>query len=104
MLGISVDSQFVHKAWVDRGDLGDLKYPLLGDLTKDVSADYGVLNKDGFALRGTFLINPEGEVRHLAVNPPETGRDVADILRTLDALQSGGLCPANWKKGDATLG
>ena len=104
MLGVSIDSQFVHKAWVEHGGLGDLKYPLLADLTKDISVEYGVLIKMGIALRGTFLINPGGEIRHMSVNPPEIGRGVDELLRTLDALQSGGACPANWKKGEDLLG
>ncbi len=103
MLGASIDSQFCHKAWDDSGALGDMKYPLLSDLTKEISAKYRVLNSDGFAIRGTFLINPEGTIVYQMVNTPEIGRNVAEILRVLDACQSGGLCPANWKKGDKNL-
>lgn len=103
MLGASIDSQFCHQAWDASGALGEMKYPLLADLTKKISARYRVLNSDGFAIRGTFLINPEGTIVYQMVNTPEIGRNVAEILRVLDACQSGGLCPANWKKGDKNL-
>jgi len=104
VLGVSVDSEDVHRAWAERGDLGDLKFPLLSDLKKEVSAAYGVLKAaDGHALRATFLINPEGVILHMSINSHDAGRNVAEILRILDAFQSGGLCPANWKKGDPHL-
>jgi peroxiredoxin 2/4 len=104
VLGCSVDSQFVHKAWVERGDLGALNFPLLADLSKDIAAEYGVLAKDGFALRGLFIIDAKGVVQYNVVHNTDVGRDVDETLRVLDALQCGGLCPANWKKGEQTLG
>jgi peroxiredoxin 2/4 len=104
VLGCSIDSQFVHKAWVERGDLGELAFPLLADLNKDIAADYGVLTKDGFALRGLFIIDPKGVLQYAVVHNTNVGRSVDETLRVLDALQSGGLCPANWKKGEKQLG
>jgi alkyl hydroperoxide reductase subunit AhpC len=104
VLGCSIDSQFVHKAWVESGALGDLKYPLLADLDHMISADYGVLTEDGFALRGLFIIDPEGKLQYSVVHNTDIGRSVDETLRVLDALQCGGLCPANWSKGEETLG
>ncbi len=107
VLGLSVDSQFSHKAWLEvprkQGGLGGLKYPLVSDLTKKISADYGVLLDDGIALRGLFLIDKAGVVRHITINDLPIGRSVDEVLRTLDALQHveqhGEVCPANWSKG-----
>jgi peroxiredoxin 2/4 len=104
LLGCSIDSQFVHKAWVERGDLGALNFPLVADLTKDIAADYGILTKDGFALRGLFIVDPKGVLQYAVVHNTDVGRNVDETLRVLDALQCGGLCPANWKKGEQTLG
>lgn len=103
VMGVSIDSQFSHKAWVESGALGDMQYPLLADLTKQVSADYRVLNDAGFALRGLFIVDPEGVLQYAVVHNTDVGRSVVETIRVLDALQSGGLCPANWKKGDSTL-
>ena len=94
---------YSHKAWHER-DLSELKYPLLADFTKEISRGYGVLNEDtGFANRGTFIIDPKGVVQFEVVTATGVGRNTDDILRTLDALQSGGACPVNWKKGDPNL-
>jgi peroxiredoxin (alkyl hydroperoxide reductase subunit C) len=111
VVGVSVDSHFAHLAWkntaVDDGGIGPVKFPLVADLTKQVALDYGVLSGDAVALRGTFLIDREGIVRHQVVNDLGLGRNVDDVLRTLDALQhserSGNVCPANWEKGKATI-
>ena len=111
VIGVSVDSHFAHLAWkntaVDDGGIGPVKFPLVADLTKQVALDYGVLSGDAVALRGTFLIDREGIVRHQVINDVGLGRNVDDVLRTLDALQhserSGDVCPANWEKGKAAI-
>jgi peroxiredoxin (alkyl hydroperoxide reductase subunit C) len=112
ILGISVDSHYTHLAWINtprkQGGLGGLDYPLVSDLTKKIAADYGVLTADGaVALRGLFLIDREGLVRHELVNDLPIGRSVDEALRVLDALQHfeahGEVCPANWHAGDPTM-
>ncbi len=114
LFGISVDSQFVHKAWVDSKPIdgglgGSLNYPLLADLNKTVAADYGVLDDGaGVALRGLFLIDPEGTVMHATVNNLPVGRSVDEFLRTAKAFQyvashEGEVCPANWDEGKETM-
>jgi alkyl hydroperoxide reductase subunit AhpC len=89
------------------GGLGGLKYPLIADITKKISEDYGVLLEGGIALRGLFLIDKAGVVRHMVVNDLPLGRSVDETLRTLDALQffeaHGEVCPADWKPGKATI-
>jgi len=103
ILGCSIDSQFVHKAWVDSGELGEMSFPLLADLDHTIGADYGVLTEHGFNLRGLFIIDPDGSIHYSVVHEPTIGRSVKETLRVLDALQSGGACPADWQKGDANL-
>ncbi len=108
ILGVSTDSKFSHRAWIntsrDENGLGQLKFPLASDITKKVAADYGVLIEDeGIALRGLFIIDPEGELKYQVVNHNDVGRSVDETLRVLQALQSGGLCPANWKPGEKHL-
>lgn len=99
IVGCSVDSQHSHKRWI-REDLNDLHFPLLSDMTKSISRDYGVLlEKDGFATRGTFIIDPEGKVQYISINNTKVGRDVNEIHRVLSALRTGELCPAGWKPG-----
>ncbi|MGV7221774.1 MAG: peroxiredoxin [Nitrospinales bacterium] len=108
ILGVSVDSQFSHLAWKNtdrkKGGLGDIQYPLLADLGKKVSQDYGVLADGGIAFRGLFLIDKEGTVQHALVNNLPLGRNVDEALRMVDALkhheENGEVCPANWKKGE----
>ncbi len=96
---MSVDSKFTHLAWVEK-ELGTLNYPLLSDLSKQVSREYGVLLEDkGFALRGTFLIDPDGRVRYASVQDTGIGRSVEEILRVLRSLKTGELCPAEWRPG-----
>jgi lipoyl-dependent peroxiredoxin subunit C len=105
VLGASVDSHYVHKGWCEaKEELRKLRHPLLADITKRVSMDYGVLLPDkGVSLRGSFVIDPEGIVRWANVNDLSVGRNVEEVVRVLDALQTGELCPCNWKKGQETL-
>ena len=108
ILGVSIDSKHTHKAWittpVESNGLGHLNFPLASDITKSVAADYGVLiEEEGIALRGLFIIDPEGEIKYQVVNHNDVGRSVDETLRVLQALQSGGLCPINWKPGQANL-
>jgi len=108
VIGVSVDSQYTHFAWkntpVNQGGIGPVRYPLVADLSKNIARDYGVLLDDAVALRGLFLIDKEGVVRHALVNDLPLGRSVDEALRTLDALQyteaHGEVCPANWHKGE----
>lgn len=108
VIGVSTDTIHTHLAWIntDRASngLGELKYPLAADTNHVVSREYGVLIEDqGIALRGLFVISPEGELMYSVVNHNNIGRDVDETLRVLQALQTGGLCPANWKPGQETL-
>ena len=111
VIGCSIDSQFSHLAWIQtpraKGGLGGLNYPLVADLTKSISADYGVLLDGGVALRGTFLIDKQGVLRAVTVHDLPLGRSVDEALRVLDALQHfekhGEVCPADWKRGSATI-
>jgi peroxiredoxin (alkyl hydroperoxide reductase subunit C) len=103
ILGVSVDSKYCHKAWVENG-LGRVGFPLLSDITKEISRSFGVLlEEDGVALRGTFIIDPEGKVMSSTTNFLNTGRNVGETLRTLQAIKTGGLTACNWKPGEATL-
>lgn len=103
VLGVSTDSVYSHKAWYER-DLQEVKYPVLADTAHSVSRDYGVLIEDkGIALRGTFLIDPKGCLQWMSVNALGVGRSVEEIVRTLEALRTGELCPADWKPGKATI-
>jgi alkyl hydroperoxide reductase subunit AhpC len=111
VLGCSIDSQFSHLAWIrtprEEGGLGGLKYPLISDLTKKISSDYGVLLDSGVALRGTFIIDKQGIIRAITIHDLPLGRSVDETLRVLDALQfceqHGEVCPAEWKKGQPTI-
>lgn len=111
VLGVSIDSQFSHLSWIqtkrEAGGLGGLHYPLIADLTKKISADYGVLLDAGIALRGLFILDKEGIVRHITINDLPLGRSVDEALRVLDALQHfekhGEVCPADWKPGALTI-
>ena len=108
VVGVSVDSHFTHWAWkntpVEKGGIGNIQYPLVADLTKQIARDYGVLFNESVALRGLFLIDTEGVVRHALINDLPLGRSVEEAVRVLDALQyheeHGEVCPANWRKGD----
>lgn len=113
VIGVSIDSVFSHLAWVqtDRksGGLGDLKYPLVADLTKSISKSYNVLIPDqGIALRGLFIIDKEGVIQHATINNLAIGRSVDETLRTLQAVQyvqdnPDEVCPAGWKPGEKTM-
>jgi len=111
LLGISVDSVWTHLAWkntpVDQGGIGAVQFPLISDLSKSISTDYGVLLEDGVALRGLFLVDKDGIVRHQLVNDLPLGRNVDEALRVIDALQfhetHGEVCPANWRPGDDAM-
>ena len=99
VLGASIDSVHSHKRWI-KDDLGDLGYPLLGDVTKRLSRDYGVLMEDkGIATRGTFIIDPEGIIQYMGIHNLNVGRDANEVLRVLSGLKSGELCGAGWKPG-----
>nr|YP_010925800.1 2-Cys peroxiredoxin [Neoporphyra seriata]WKD84032.1 2-Cys peroxiredoxin [Neoporphyra seriata] len=112
VLGISVDSEYSHLAWLqtdrESGGLGDLSYPLVSDLKKEISTAYNVLNSDGVALRGLFIIDPKGIIQYSTINNLEFGRSVKETLRVLQAIQyvqshPDEVCPANWKPGDKTM-
>lgn len=111
IVGVSVDSHYSHLAWRntprDQGGLGNIQYPLVADLSKQIARDYDVLLGDTVALRGLFLIDKEGVVRHQVVNDLPLGRSVDEALRMVQALQyfeqNGEVCPANWKEGARTI-
>jgi peroxiredoxin (alkyl hydroperoxide reductase subunit C) len=108
VIGVSVDSQFSHFAWretpVEKGGIGRINFPLVADLTKDISRAYDVLLNNAVALRGSFLIDDKGIVRHAVINDLPLGRNVDEMLRMIDAQQFtdeyGEVCPAGWQKGD----
>jgi peroxiredoxin (alkyl hydroperoxide reductase subunit C) len=105
VLGVSTDTHFVHLAWrQSHPDLKDLHYPMLADTKRELSSALGVLHKEeGVPLRATFVVDPEGTIRFVSVNDLSVGRNVDEVLRVLDALQTDELCPCNWKKGEPTL-
>lgn len=105
VLGASTDTHFVHLAWRNNHpDLKALPFPMLADTKRELSQALGVLHKDaGVPLRATFIVDPQGVIRHVSVNDLSVGRNVDEVLRVLDALQTDELCPCNWRKGDATL-
>jgi peroxiredoxin (alkyl hydroperoxide reductase subunit C) len=106
VIGVSTDSVYSHRAWIQdkSAGLGEIKYPLASDITKDVSRDYGVLLEDkGIALRGLFIIDQEGILQYQVVHALNIGRSVEETLRVLEALKMGGLCGADWKPGQKTL-
>ncbi len=103
VLGASIDSKFTHLAWTDR--IGKILYPMLSDITKAHSRDYGVLiEEQGIALRGLFIIDPDGILRYQVVHDLSVGRNVSEVLRVIQALQTGELCPVDWTEGMKTLG
>lgn len=105
VVGASTDSKFSHLAWIKSGALGDLKYPLLADFNKETARRYGILDeKKGIALRGLFIIDPQGVLQYQVVHNTDVGRSVDETIRVLEALQSGSLCPLGWKPGQKTLG
>ena len=103
LIACSIDSKYSHKAWFER-DLKEVQYPILSDITKAISRAYDVLNEDaGIANRGAFIIDPDGVLRYATVTDLSVGRSTDEILRALKATQSGQLCPADWKPGDAHI-
>jgi len=105
LLGLSIDSEFVHVAWrQSREDLGKVSFPWLSDVKRELTAALGILDKKaGVALRATFIVDPEGVIRFASVNDLSVGRNPEEVLRVLDALQTDELCPCNWQKGEDTL-
>ncbi|MFZ4540831.1 MAG: peroxiredoxin [Rickettsiales bacterium] len=108
IIGVSVDSQYTHYAWkntpVEKGGIGNIRFPLVADITKSIARSYDVLTGDAVAFRGTFMIDKKGIVRHQLVNDLPLGRNVDEAIRMVDALnfheEHGEVCPANWKKGE----
>jgi len=108
VIGVSVDSQFSHFAWretpINNGGIGRIKYPLVADLTKQISKDYDVLFGEAIALRGSFLIDGKGIIRHAVINDLPLGRNIDEMIRMVDAMQftdeHGEVCAAGWQKGD----
>jgi len=104
VLGGSVDTHYVHLAWRNNhADLKDLPFPMLADTKRELTSALGILHKDGIPLRATFIVDPQGIIQFACVNDLNVGRNVDEVVRVLDALQTDELCPCNWKKGDATL-
>lgn len=111
VVSVSIDSKFSHHAWKnvprEHGGIGNVQFPMVSDLKKSIARDYGVLLNDAVALRGLFLIDKNGVVRHQVVNDLPLGRNVDEVLRMVDALQffekNGEVCPANWKPGEKAM-
>jgi peroxiredoxin (alkyl hydroperoxide reductase subunit C) len=111
VIGISVDSKFTHLAWkntpIENGGIGNIQFPLVQDLNKEIAKAYGILLNNSVALRGLFLIDPTGTIRHSIVNDLPLGRSVVEALRMLDAVQfsdtHGEVCPANWQEGEEAM-
>lgn len=103
IIGCSTDSVYSHQAWAK--EIGTFNFPILADMTKEIAADYGVLIAEkGIALRGAFLIDPDGVLQSATINNLPVGRNIDELLRVLKAFQTGELCPVGWKEGDKTLG
>jgi peroxiredoxin (alkyl hydroperoxide reductase subunit C) len=111
LIGVSVDSKFTHLAWkntaIEDGGIGNIQYPLVQDLNKEIAKSYGILFGGSVALRGLFLIDPTGKIRHSVINDLPLGRSVEEALRMVDAVQfsdtHGEVCPANWKQGEEAM-
>ena len=103
VIGASTDSEYSHKAWFEK-ELPEVKFPVIADTSHVVSSLFGVLKEDGRAYRGTFIIDPEGNLRYVVVSYMGVGRSVSETVRVLQALQSGELCPIEWQPGEKTLG
>jgi peroxiredoxin (alkyl hydroperoxide reductase subunit C) len=111
VIGVSIDSQFSHFAWretpVEKGGIGKINFPLVADLTKQISKDYDVLLDGGVALRGSFLIDANGLIRHAVINDLPLGRNIDEMIRMIDAMlftnEHGEVCPAGWQKGDDAM-
>jgi peroxiredoxin (alkyl hydroperoxide reductase subunit C) len=111
IIGVSTDSEYTHLAWKSvtpkEGGIGQIRYPIVADITKNIARSYGVLYNNSVALRGLFLIDPRGTIRHALINDLALGRNVDEAMRALRAVQVidkyGAVCPANWKPGEKTL-
>ena len=105
VLGASTDSEFVHLAWRDQHpQLNNLPFPMLSDIKRELSQELGIIDKtEGVAQRATFIVDPEGIIRYASVTDLSVGRNAQEVLRVLEALQTGELCPASWQKGTDTL-
>lgn len=105
LVGASTDSEFVHMAWRNNhDDLRGLKFPMLADTSKSLAEELGILEAtQKVAYRATYIVDPEGTIRFVSVNDLSVGRNVKEIIRVLDALQTDELCPCNWEKGQATI-
>jgi lipoyl-dependent peroxiredoxin subunit C len=105
LIGASTDSEFVHLAWRSQKDeLKNLPFPMFADVKRDLSGALGILDQDeGVAQRATYIVDPEGVIRFVYVTDLNVGRNPAEVLRVLDALQTDELCPCNWKKGDEVI-
>ena len=105
VLGVSVDNEFVHLAWREaHPDLKDIPFPMLADLNRELSKALGILHPtEGVSMRATFIVDPEGIIRFVSVTDLDVGRNVDEVVRVLDALQTDELCPCNWQKGQPTL-
>ncbi len=111
VVGISVDSKFTHLAWkntpIENGGIGNIQFPLVQDLDREIAKSYGILLNNSVALRGLFLIDPTGTVRHCIINDLPLGRSVTEAIRMLDAIQfsdtHGEVCPANWQEGEEAM-
>jgi len=105
LLGVSTDTEFVHLAWRNHHeDLKTLPFPMVADTKREIGTALGILDKEeGVALRATFVVDPQGIIRFVSVNDLSVGRNPAEVLRVLDALQTDELCPCNWQKGEKTL-
>ncbi len=105
VLGASIDSEFVHLAWrKDHADLNNLPFPMLADVKRELSTGLGIIDPAaGVSQRATYIVDPEGIIRFVMVTDLSVGRNVKEVLRVLDALQTDELCPCNWQKGEGTL-
>jgi len=105
LYGASTDSEFVHAAWRNNhNDLKDLRFPMIADTSKSLAEELGILSADEkVAYRATFIVDPQGIIRWVSVNDLSVGRNVNEVLRVLDALQTDELCPCNWVKGEETI-
>ncbi len=111
VIGVSIDSQFSHFAWkntaVNQGGIGQVRFPLVADITKQISRDFDVLVNESVALRGSFLIDKDGTVRHAVINDLPLGRNIDEMIRMVDTMlytnEHGEVCPAGWNKGDKAM-
>ena len=105
LLGVSTDNEYVHLAWrKSHPDLKEIPYPMIADVRRDLSQALGILHPTaGVAMRATYIVDPEGTIRFVSVTDLDVGRNVDEVLRVLDALQTDELCPCNWHKGEPTL-